>query len=162
MQLANAALVLRPRSPWEAMDLAWRSCRPARPRLRAWCLSFVPLALLFLAVGWALEAPWLAFALVWWLKPLYDRTLLHVLSRGIFGVVLGPRAVLADTKEWLGHGLIARCSGTGSSSRARTPCRYGSWKASPGARRASGSSSFAPHPQLRGLADGGLVHFEAV
>jgi len=64
------------------------------------------IAVLATGLASALEKPWLALALVWWLKPLYDRVVLHVLSRAVFGEVLAPRAVLRGAREWLGTGLF--------------------------------------------------------
>src|SRR5688572_18414614 len=58
-----------------------------------------------LALAWLLDRPWLAILLVWWLKPLYDRVVLHVLSRAVFGEKPDTRAVLAAWREWLGTGL---------------------------------------------------------
>jgi hypothetical protein len=46
-----------------------------------------------------------ALLFVWWLKPLYDRVVLHVLSRAVFGEVQSPRHVLGSAREWLGTGL---------------------------------------------------------
>ena len=47
----------------------------------------------------------MALLFVWWLKPLYDRVVLHVLSRAVFGEVQSPRQVLGAAREWLGTGL---------------------------------------------------------
>jgi hypothetical protein len=43
---------------------------------------------------------------MWWLKPVYDRAVLHVLSRAVFGEMQGVRAALANTREWLASGLF--------------------------------------------------------
>jgi hypothetical protein len=51
------------------------------------------------------ERLWLALLLLWWLKPLYDRVILHVLSRAVFGEVPGWRQILAQRAQWLGTGL---------------------------------------------------------
>lgn len=59
------------------------------------------------AIAWALERPWVAMLLVWWLKPLYDRVVLHVLSRAVFGELHGARGVLAAAGQWLRTGLAA-------------------------------------------------------
>jgi hypothetical protein len=65
-------------------------------------VSFVALLL-----GWAFDAIWLAILVIWWLKPLYDRAVLHVLSRAVFGAVPGPRAVFAQAGQWLRTGLAS-------------------------------------------------------
>ena len=106
MQPANIAVALRRRTPWEAIDLGlsmlqrwWRAAYV--PHL----VVGVPLAAIALLVAWWFARPWIAIAIVWWMKPLYDRVVLHVLSRAVFGEIERPRAVLAAWREWLGSGL---------------------------------------------------------
>ncbi len=107
MQPADVAVVLRRRTPWQAIDLGlamlqrWR-----RPVYAAWSLTFLPFAALCLLLAWARDAAWLALALIWWLKPLFDRVLLHVLSRAVFGEVLAARDVVRAAREWLATGLF--------------------------------------------------------
>jgi hypothetical protein len=107
VQPADIAVALRRRSPWEAMDLGLAMLQ------RWWRTVYFPhlvvgglVALVATGLAWTLEKPWVALALVWWLKPLYDRVVLHVLSRAVFGEVLAPRAVLGGAREWLGTGLF--------------------------------------------------------
>jgi hypothetical protein len=108
MQLANIAVTLRRRSPWEAIDLGFAMLRNWwRPVYAAWALTFVPFVAL-IALGAAVsEKVWLGLLVIWWCKPAYDRMLLHVLSRGVFGETLRPRAVIAAMREWLFTGLFA-------------------------------------------------------
>lgn len=108
MQPANAqvrltalAVVLRRRSPWEATDLGLAMLqRWWRPVYAAHALVVAPVALALVALGWALDAVWAAMLVFWWLEPLYDRLVLHVLSRAVFGVTASPRAVFAAWREW--------------------------------------------------------------
>src|SRR5690348_3950640 len=79
---------------------------------RWWRAVLVPHAIVFGAVaafaaalGAWLGKPWVALLLIWWLKPLYDRVVLHVLSRTVFGERPRTRAVLGAWREWLGSGL---------------------------------------------------------
>ncbi|HEU5176597.1 MAG TPA: hypothetical protein VFU24_04020, partial [Burkholderiales bacterium] len=95
------------RSPYEAMDLGltmlqrwWR--RVYLPHL----LFAVPLMAGAFGVGWWLERAWVALLIIWWLKPAYDRVVLHVLSRAVFGELPTTRAVFGAAKEWLGTGLV--------------------------------------------------------
>ena len=107
MQPADIALELRPRSAWEAMDLGLAMLQ------RWWRLVYQPHAILlggllsiaFLA-AWRLDAPWVALVLLWWLKPMYDRLALHVLSRAVFGEALATRAALGGAREWLSSGMV--------------------------------------------------------
>lgn len=107
MQPTDIAVELRPRTPWEAIDLGlamlqrwWQHAYGAHAAM----LGFVCLAAF--AIAWRLERPWVALALIWWLKPVYDRVVLHVLSRAVFGELQGLRATLANLRDWLGSGLF--------------------------------------------------------
>lgn len=108
MQPIDIAIELRRRTPWEAMDLGLAM-------LQRWARqAYLPHLLIgsvVAALAWGFAAwlgkPFLALLLVWWLKPLYDRVVLHVLSRAVFGEVLTLRQVLRDWRDWLGAGLFA-------------------------------------------------------
>jgi uncharacterized membrane protein SpoIIM required for sporulation len=80
------------------------------------------------ACCWARRVAALLF--VWWLKPLYDRVVLHVLSRAVFGEVQSPRHVLGAWREWLAPGSPWRSPSAASTPRARSTCRCGSSRAS--------------------------------
>lgn len=93
MQLERIALHLRPRSAWEALDLglamaaAWRG-----PALRAWLATYWITGLLLIALlNSHIE---IAVLILWWLKPLFDRVLLHVFSRALFGEATSVRTAL--------------------------------------------------------------------
>ena len=103
MQPADIAIELRPRTPWESIDLGlamlqrwWRQAYAAHAAL------LFALASVALGVAWLLAMPWVALVAVWWLKPVYDRIVLHVLSRAVFGNVQGARAALNEAREWTG------------------------------------------------------------
>ena len=107
MQPVDIAIALRRRTPWEAMDLGLAMLQ------RWWRQAYVPHLVVGVAValaGWGLGAwagkTWVALLIVWWLKPLYDRVVLHVLSRAVFGEVQSARQVLGSAREWLGTGLF--------------------------------------------------------
>lgn len=86
MRLEDVTAEIRPRAPWESIDLG---CSLARKHLgeilKAWLMTVVPL--------WAVLAillrdhPWWLLLCIWWLKPLYDRVPLMVVSRALFGAV---------------------------------------------------------------------------
>ena len=107
MQPADIAITLRRRSPWEAMDLGFSMLqRWWRPTYAAHAMVFVPVASLVIAACWASGVLWLAIFIIKWLEPLYDRVVLHVLSRAVFGEVPTWRKVLAESGQWLGTGLF--------------------------------------------------------
>ncbi len=107
MQPADIAVTLRRRTPWEASDLglAMLQCW-WRPVYTVHAVVLAVVSSIALLLGWAFDAVWLAILAIWWLKPLYDRAVLHVLSRAVFGAAPGPRAALRGAREWLGTGLL--------------------------------------------------------
>jgi hypothetical protein len=101
VQPADLAVALRRRSPWEATDLGLAMLqRWWRPVYAAHALVVAPLALALVALGWAFDAVWAGMLAFWWLEPLYDRVVLHVLSRAVFGEIAGPFSVLRSWREW--------------------------------------------------------------
>lgn len=92
MELAKIAVEVRPRTPWEGIDLGFAMARQwFLPLWLLWWASALPLYLLL----WLLLAEpsgWLLF-LIWWAKPLYEPPLLYWCSRAVFGEVLPLRQV---------------------------------------------------------------------
>lgn len=100
------AVALRPRDGWEAIDLGFRMVRAWwRPLFTAWLAIVLPLALAIQAS--LVESPWLALLVIWWLKPLYDRVALFVLSEALFGEAPNLRAVVRALPELLRTRLLA-------------------------------------------------------
>ncbi len=84
MQLSDASVSIRPRSPWEALDLGTLLARRHAPLLMAsWAAITLPVFGLISLLLW--QHPSLALLLFWWLKPLYERMPLHILSKALFG-----------------------------------------------------------------------------
>lgn len=87
MKLEQLAITLRPRNPWEALDLGLRfAMQNARSLYANWLAFTLPVMVLaFLCIGAGFDRPaWAAF-LLWWLKPAFDRIAVHVISRAVFG-----------------------------------------------------------------------------
>ncbi len=106
VQLEGLAVVIRPRNPWEAIDLGFGMAR------QWWRQLYLPWLCLMLPLFGALNLlfsgiPWVAPLIIWWLKPFYDRILLHVLSRAVFGHVPGTRETLRRIPGLLFTGLFA-------------------------------------------------------
>src|SRR5690606_8826380 len=81
---------LRPRSPWEAMELGTALLRRhAAAVWRPWLLAMLASLAVSVAAALLLGRPWLALLLCWWLKPVVERVPLYVLSRAVFGAVPG-------------------------------------------------------------------------
>lgn len=98
-------MAIRPRNPWEAMDLGFSLVRAWWwPVYRVWLALVLPLFVLLQLVFH--ERLWLAAVVLWWLKPLLDRALLHVFARAVFGEPPGVRATLRALPRLLRTGLL--------------------------------------------------------
>ena len=105
MELGKIAVALRPRSQWEAIDLGFTLMRRWwRPVYAALAPVYLPIVAAALLVG-SFTEHWIGLLIIWWLKPLYDRVVLHLLSRAVFGEIPSARDTLARAREWLGTGL---------------------------------------------------------
>lgn len=105
MKLENISLVLRPRGAYEATDLGVRLLqRNAGPVYKAWLVFVLPFTLSLVTLHGVY--PWLPPLLIWWFKPLYDRLVLFVLSRAVFGERIRIADVAAHWRVWLGNGLF--------------------------------------------------------
>lgn len=110
MLLDRITVRLRARESWEAIDLGAVMMRAWwRPVYGAWLAVVVPLAILLQVL---LQAhPLLVPVILWWLKPLYDRLVLHVLSQAVFGTIPGVRDTLAALPTLLrASGLVGALS----------------------------------------------------
>jgi hypothetical protein len=107
VQLDNITIAVRPRSNSEAMDLGLRLVQTHwRALYGPWCAIVLPLFVLLNVL--LSQHMWLAMAIVWWLKPLYDRVLLHVLSRALFSQTPGTRETLNSLPGILKNGLLTQ------------------------------------------------------
>ena len=89
------SLRLRPRNAWEALDLGLALVRShARAVYAAWFAVYLPAAIVVLALFH--ETPFWGWLLLWWLKPLFDRVVLEVLARSLFGESARVRPILAS------------------------------------------------------------------
>ena len=107
MRLEQISVALRPRSAWEAMDLGTALVRRHAGAIwRPWFLLSLPLLLATNVLAWGLDRIWLAPLLMWWLKPLFDRIPLYVLSRAVFGEAPGTRQTLTARELWTLRSLL--------------------------------------------------------
>lgn len=84
MKLTDLSIQVRQRSHWEAIDLGFAL---VQQHWRALIIPYTLLVILIATPVWLIlpEAYlWVASLIIWWLKPLYDRLLLHSLSRQLF------------------------------------------------------------------------------
>lgn len=105
MQLEDLRIALRPRRPWEAVDLGLTLVQNWWPTLLGvWIVVTLPV---FLLLNLAISHPFWPLVLFWWFKPAYDRVLLYVLSRAVFGATPSIKETLAAIPTLLWHsGLV--------------------------------------------------------
>lgn len=101
MRIESLTVALRPRTPWEAVELGTAlTRRHAAAIWKPWLALTLPVLLIVSALAWAIDAIWLAGLLMWWFKPVFDRIPLYVLSRAVFGDVPTPRQTLQAQRSW--------------------------------------------------------------
>ncbi len=94
MRIDDLSVTLRARNPWESFDLGLALARrTGADLLLAFALPYGAFAILVNLAAWGY--PTLAMLIVWWMKPLFDRVALHVLSQSVFGETPTWRNTLA-------------------------------------------------------------------
>lgn len=116
MKLDALTVELRPRTGWEAMELGSALVRRhARAIWLPWFLVTLPVWAAVVCAAYALELLALVPVFMWWLRPLFDRVPLYVLSRAVFGSAPSLGDTLRAQLHWgwrpmLGHLLWRRLS----------------------------------------------------
>ena len=106
MRLSDASVVIRPRTPWEAMDLGVLMAREHRQLLMSsWALVTLPVFALITTLLW--EHPSTAMFLFWWLKPVFDRLPLYILSKALFGETPSLKQAVRQWPRLLNSQLLA-------------------------------------------------------
>lgn len=96
MELDRIAVTVRPRTPWEAIDLGFAMARQwFLPLWLLWLSLALPVYLL--AALFLPQEPFWVILIVWWCKPMYEPLLLFWLSRALFGDRIGLRPTLRRT-----------------------------------------------------------------
>jgi hypothetical protein len=105
VELERLSVQLRPRGGWEALDLGFQMTRAWwRPIWGVWLAVYLPIAIaLHVAFN---ERLWIAIAVLWWLKPAFERFVLHVVSRAVFGATPTVSETLAAWRDILRPGVI--------------------------------------------------------
>lgn len=101
MKLEQLTVQLRLRSSWEAIELGMALVRrDAAAIWKPWCLVTLPVLALVNALGWAWDLIGLAGFVMWWLKPVFDRIPLYVISRSVFAATPTVRDTLRAQWRW--------------------------------------------------------------
>lgn len=100
MDLDKMTMVVRPRTQWEAVDLGFLMVRAFWPILYgAWIVVALPIAI---AVSiFFYNNILVAILIIWWLKPLYERLPLYILSHILFGETLKFSQILRQAPKLL-------------------------------------------------------------
>ncbi len=92
MELSQFKAVAKPRNAWQAIDLGIVMARPSY-----WLMFFswlIPASIFYsIFVFFFWDIPWLAITLTWWLKPIWERAPLYIISREIFAESVTLRQV---------------------------------------------------------------------
>ena len=110
MRPDEIAVILRRRNPWEALDLGPAMLRAwARRVYGAWFVTYWPAGIAISLLLWS--SPEYVMFVLWWLKPLFDRVLLHVCGRSVLGNDSGVRDVLRELPRlWRAPGVLSALS----------------------------------------------------
>lgn len=101
MQLDQLQVELRPRPHWEAAELGQTLVRHHAAAIWwPWLWCTLPVFVFCNLLGWVVDKLWLAALLLWWLKPIFDRIPLFVLSRAVFGTTPSVRQTLSAQLRW--------------------------------------------------------------
>jgi len=95
MNLDQVSVEIRPRRPWEAVDLGLRMAqRWWLPLIKIWILASLPICLLL----YLLPKDWVFFQLLilWLILPLFERLQLHFLSHAVFNQMLTTAEVFRE------------------------------------------------------------------
>ena len=95
MNLEQVTAELRPRGAWEAADFGARLIRRDAVEIyKTWFALTLPLiGLALLAIYFGASGMWV-FIVYWWLEPITDGPILHIISRRLFGENIDHRAAL--------------------------------------------------------------------
>ena len=106
MNVDDITTVVRPRSAWEAIDLGIVMARNWWwPLARVWLVVSLPILLVLELTLYT--RPWLVLLLIWWLKPLWERPLLYILSQAFFGRLPSLRETLRAFPAMAGNQWFA-------------------------------------------------------
>ncbi len=107
MRIDGLTIALRPRANWEACDLGIALARRhAGVIWGAWWWYTLPFFVLCNAGMAAVDLLWLAWLPMWWLKPLFDRVPMYVLSRAVFGAAPTLRETLRAQWHWQWRAIL--------------------------------------------------------
>ena len=95
MDLEKVTAKIRPRKGWESVDLGVALAQQHLiPLYKIWFLTTLPFFLLISIISYQ-DSIW-GYIVFWWLKPIWERPLLHFLSRELFGERLSVKSCVSQ------------------------------------------------------------------
>jgi len=92
MKIEDITTEVRPRSPWESIDLGLRMVQTwSKPIILSWLLFVLPVCIVIYIVLY--QYPVWSVIIIWWLKPLFDRIPLYIVSHSVFGDIPSVRDI---------------------------------------------------------------------
>lgn len=106
MQLDKLSIETRVRTGWAAIDLGMKLALQYWFRAYfVWLLLALPI---FMVSHYFLsDKTILAYLIVWWFKPLFERPIVHMLSRELFSEKMSISKTLNQMMAWLWSGLLS-------------------------------------------------------
>jgi len=105
MDLERITVNIRGRTTWEAMDLGIAFLRNYwKPIYAIWVVFTLPLV--FILCLCFQGHSWISILMLWWLKPLFDRLPLYLLSRILFGEIPSYKKVIKELPEFIFKNLL--------------------------------------------------------
>lgn len=101
MQLDRLTIETRVRSAWSAIDLG--ICLARRFWLRSFYLYLslaLPVLALIMFLSSSTDSMW-PYVTLWWFKPIFERPILHMMSRELFAEPMRFRRVLGEFWLWI-------------------------------------------------------------
>jgi len=106
MQLNNISIETRIRNGWSSIDLGMKLALNCWLKLSSvWLLFALPVYII--ACVFLQQKAWLIFFIIWWLKPLFERPILHILSRELFADKLSVKRVFKEFWLWFKPGWLS-------------------------------------------------------
>ncbi len=94
MDLNKLCIEARTRNQWEAIDLGVLLTKQLwRPLFVSWAVPVI-ITYLILILVFSISS-WWPYFIIWWLKPLWDRLPLYIVSRALFGEVISAKEALS-------------------------------------------------------------------
>jgi Domain of unknown function (DUF4129) len=100
MDLSQLSAEIRPRKPWEAVDLGILMARHWWwPLTKAWLAVSLPILILLHILF--INYLWAPLLILWWIKPLLERTQMFILSQALFGSTPTQKETLKGLRQYL-------------------------------------------------------------